>query len=310
MTTERRYVQFPISLLREIHIDKNAALNKILRYGIYRYSKMQEVNEIDVVRQLIYLVYRGKLGSEIRKELSKFEFVHLGADDDYNGFIGGGFEPMQEEFDEVISAFSHNEKLKELSFEFYRMHVTKNSLGISGDTFNILKEAKKVELMIREKEPFGSITTKMIFEYRDKPKSEFDIIQLCAFIALRSILGKNQSCTTNNNLLIARMLGYFHFQQLKEEFMNEHLEIHFKYSKRRQMNKLFIELDTKWNILKYSSQGIRGFNISMKDEMSYQDLAYKSESKKQKVKEQKYKAKKDNAKQAALDRIKNENRKV
>lgn len=58
---DEKYLQFPLLLIREMFINKEDAINKIIKYGIYNYSTKFHYQKSEVAKQLIYDNYRGNL---------------------------------------------------------------------------------------------------------------------------------------------------------------------------------------------------------------------------------------------------------
>lgn len=119
-------------------------------------------------------------------------------------------------------------------------------------------------------------------------KSEFEIACFCAFTALKSILVSKLSCKTNKAHIHARMFG---FRSIKE--MPEHLEgYEAKYSTRRRMDRIILELELSWE-LKMFSNHTRGMFVSFK--LPLERLAQTCEFQKKKYKEKELKEKKKEA---------------
>ena len=105
--------------------------------------------------------------------------------------------------------------------------------------------------------PLTSIEKDVCEKYYSNEKTEFEIAQLTAFAAIKSILGKKEYCKTNKELIIARMFGFNSVKELPE---NTHILLK-KYSNRYQIDKLLNELQLYWG-LKLFSDHCRGFYLS------------------------------------------------
>lgn len=147
-----------------------------------------------------------------------------------------------------------------------------------------------------EKTPAVGLATKIVWDYYQNPKTEFQIMVLCAFCAVRSILGKKRFCKTNNALIIERMFGYCKTNP-KPTYTTA---IFKKYSKRHHIDKVMKELELSWGLKNYSNH-IRGFYLSFK--ASLPELARHCEQQKKKTKLNQLKVAKQKAKQEALKTI-------
>ncbi len=58
-----------------------------------------------------------------------------------------------------------------------------------------LNPAREYKSHLQELYPM--VNLKLIFEFRDSEKSEFDLAQFAGYIAIRSIKGKKPYCKTN-----------------------------------------------------------------------------------------------------------------
>ena len=63
--------------------------------------------------------------------------------------------------------------------------------------------------------PMVSVNKDILFQFIQQPKTEFEIAVFCAFCAVRSIIGKKQYAKTNNNFVLARLLGYRSFDEFE-----------------------------------------------------------------------------------------------
>jgi hypothetical protein len=280
---ETKYIQFPLFLIRGIFTDKKAVINKILDYGIYRYSSRFDCTLYNVARQLIYDHYNDKLAMELKKCIKALNSDIIGRNDDYRGFDAEGqFTPM-DEISELCTALNdkHNFNFERLAIEHYQMHLALKSLGITASSEYILKQGKQIEKEIPAKEPMPMLSVKLLFEFRDNEKSEFDIAQLLAYMAIRSILGTKPYVKTNTKHITARMFGYSSHKAKPDELNPAIKDLISKYNSRHHMSKLLLQLKLNWHVVIYSRH-TRGLYVGIN--VSLDTLAMAAEKKKQKFK--------------------------
>jgi hypothetical protein len=284
MEDKARYLQFPLFLLRTYFEDRTATLNNILVYGIYKYSTKFDYKDDDVAKHLIYANYnhRTKLPVDLLKKLDSLDSDIIGLDD-YRGFADKIFAP-EAEIAEIFKAFNSDDKFYKDSIEYYQICLAVKSTQVTtGSEKSILEKAKKIEQKIAPKESMPMVSVKLLFDFRDNEKSNFEDIQLLFFLAIKSILGTFDFVKTNKKLILARAIGYKSHKELPSELgpvLNNFL---VKYSKRYHFDKIKTELEFNWNIISYSHHN-RGLYFSIKSKYSLDQLALKCESNKRKNK--------------------------
>jgi hypothetical protein len=305
--SNEKYLQFPLYLMREMLIDKEGTINRIINYGIYRYSKKFKYDLKKACIQVMYYYYRRQYALTKYLEDKITEYAMQGKielDYDYNGFTGGGevnFDP-EIELEGIAKIINTDIDFRNSIIEFYQIHLAYQSLGISGNIQNCLKIGKQIEDKIPENEPMPMISKSLSFEFRDKDKSEFEIIQLCAFIAAKSILGVKSSVKTNKMHIVCRMFGYSSIKQLPPTLPKSINKLFLKYSNRYHIDKVLQQLELNWNLITYSNN-IRGMYIAMSNKTSIEQLALIAETKKQKNRIAELKKQKEDAKAKALQQL-------
>jgi hypothetical protein len=300
---ETKYIQFPLFLIRGIFTDKKAVINKILDYGIYRYSSRFDYTLYNVARQLIYDHYNDKLAMELKKCIKALNSDIIGRNDDYRGFDAEGqFTPM-DEISELCTALNdkHNFNFERLAIEHYQMHLALKSLGITASSEYILKQGKQIEKEIPAKEPMPMLSVKLLFEFRDNEKSEFDIAQLLAYMAIRSILGTKPYGRTNFKLITARMFGYSSHKAIPDKLNPAIKDLICKYSNRYHRDKILQQLKSNWHVVTYS-RNMRGLYVGIG--VSIDTLAIAGEKRKQKFKNELLKNAEIEAQQRAVQFLK------
>jgi hypothetical protein len=246
----RKYIQFPLFLLHDIVNNKDESITNILRYGIYHFAMAIETNLVDVAKQICYNNYRRELNQEISNLLNKYQFEYFGLDEDYNGFSGENFNP-EDEINELLNLFDSDHELKNNCIEFNNVNQALKLLNLKGDADAVISHAKFIKRQIKPKEIMPMIGIHLLFDYRDTNKSEFDIIQLKAYIAIQSILGVKLYAKTNKQFILQRMFG-----------VNQNIELLNKYDKRHHWEKLMLQLQMNWNLNVYSNR-TRGVWVSI-----------------------------------------------
>ncbi len=298
---ETKYVQFPLFLIQGIFADKNTVIDKILDYGIYGYSKRFKYTLNNVARQLIYDHYNDKLGTALKKSIKALNSDIIGFNDDYRGFDTNGkvFEPT-DEIAELLAAFEANDSFKKMTIEHYQMHLALQSLGVSANSEHILKQGKQIEVEIPANEPMPMLSTNLLFDYLKNEKNEFEIAQLLAYMAIRSIIGKSQYGKTNKQHIVARMFGFSSIKAMPSELTPAIKQLVCKYNLRYHIDKLLQQLELNWHVETYSNY-MRGLYVGIG--ISKEMLAIAAETKKQKNKMAKLRNDKAEARNKALRMI-------
>jgi len=154
-----------------------------------------------------------------------------------------------------------NEAAKYFGIEIFRIE----NLSIA----NIQKRGKLLIDSIPEKTPTTGIKIKIWYDFLVNDKSDFEVVVLLAFLAIKSILGKSPKCKTNIDFLFSRMSG-----EAKGGNISELL---IKYSTRRHFQKIINKLKLDWS-LTYYSYHTTGFYVSF--ELDYNQLCLYAESRK------------------------------
>lgn len=166
----------------------------------------------------------------------------------------------------------------------------------------MLTNARAIEKVIAKNEPYCMINRNLVFEFRDKEKTESEIAQLAMFIAMRSILGQKLHCKTNKQLIVSRMFGYKDAKHAGTCMNIAIREFIRKYLNRYHFDKIKEELELNWHIVTYSNH-IRGLYISIKQDTDHNRLALVAETNKKKHKLNALRAKKKEAKEQALKQL-------
>jgi hypothetical protein len=293
----RKYLQFPLFLVRDMFKDKQGTISKMFEYGIYKLSKSIKYDLRNVARQTIYEHYRGELNHQIKQQLTSHDLKYFGSDDDYNGFANDMFEP-EDEINELLQAFANDTELESLCVEHHCVRQSLKTLSITGNIGYILERGKAVEKLIQPGEVMPMIGKHTLFNFRDEDKSVFEIAQLLAYIAIRSIIGERKYTKTNKQHITARMFGYKSINEVKKIS-----ELHKKYSNRYHIDKTLKALELDWKVCIYDNR-TRGLYISISNKLPLQKLVEIAEQKKLSKREKDFNEKKRSIISTALNTTK------
>jgi len=307
--SDERYLQFPLCLLRNLFADKLKTINDIIEFGIYRFSKKQDYNLLEVARQMMYCFYRkqGDLTNDLRRMIQRYiDSENIQIDDDYNGFSGSEFNP-ETEIGNIMELFNTDNNFMEKAIEFYqiRQACSRDLLNITCNFDYVLKHGKEIEKTIPEGEPYPSINKSLFFDFRDHEKTEFDMMQFACYIAIRSILGEKPYCRTNKEMILCRAFGYKSNKELPATMNPVIKELFDKYNKRYHIDRILQSLELNWNILIYS-HNIRGLYIGLSKKITLESMIVQAETKKKKKQIDALKKRKDEAREKALQQLNKE----
>jgi len=274
---EYKFIILPISLMKGFFEKKEETINRMLNFGIYNLIQKVNSNLEYVATQLMYDYYRnkGNLSMFLLDRMQMYiDSGQLQIDDDYNGFAGNEFQP-DFELESLIPILEKDNEFRLKAIEHtVSKHVFSKS-GITASAEYISEQGKEIEKTIEPKEAKTSIDFDFLYDYRDNEKTEKQLVQLAAFMAIKSILGTKNYCRTTKNMILSRMFGYTKPQKEIKHPLYE------KYSIRYHFSKLMDELSTHWKINHYSYH-MRGFYITQK--MSIEKLIEIAETNKNKSK--------------------------
>lgn len=279
------YFQFPLFLLRHLFTKKEATLNKIIYYGLYQYSKTVEWELDEVIFQMMYCYHRNKILSELKRKLEQYKELSAILEEEnksrfYDELSDDGYEDHYSVF---YNLFKRDPAFKELAILQYQLKQSFSFIGVKGGYDTIMPLVAKIEKLTPPKEPFPMINKDLLFKFRDNEKTEFELVQLAMYIAIRSILGKKRMCKTNKALVISRMFGYSKPADMPFTLEEPLKTIYNKYIVRYQFDKLKEEMQLYWHV-KMGVVKTRGFFIGCGKNLTSDELAlYALKSKRSKL---------------------------
>lgn len=268
-----RYIQFPIHLLGEMLNKPQQALEKILCYGIVWYAKRIKLS-VDKVATQLYYDYCQDLqkltGRVLDNKLFQMLENNIDVDESYYGFRNGEFSIESDEMDLILNILDKDAELKSIAIKHMENHNVKQSMkfyGYTGDVDYVIKIADNINY---KDEIHTSTSIKILTNYLNQEKSEFENLQFMAYAGLKSILGKKRYWKTNKNHIRARMFGYgTHKCLLANNF--DKSPIHIKYSNRYHIDKLLNILELNWGFV-FNGYHVKGIYFGTKRKISFEEL--------------------------------------
>jgi len=138
------------------------------------------------------------------------ESGQLTIDDDYNGFKGSEFDPM-DEITELLKIFETDLQFKADAILRYQISKASDFLKIKIVSLDMIIEHYNEGLELKKKfeEVYGPdcmpmIKPKQLIEFRN-PDKDLDLFR--AYIGIKSLIGQQRFVVTTRNVILMRMLG-------------------------------------------------------------------------------------------------------
>ncbi len=179
-----------------------------------------------------------------------------------------------------------------------KKETIEKDLGINFGSFktSVSNGKKQYNDFSDEKIKVG-LYNKIFWKYYNQDKTDFEIICLLGFLAIKSILGNKLYVKTNNAFWLSRMNAR---SKTMQGFNKLPAGIQ-KFNTRRKLEKIKNELRENWD-LKIYAKSTRGFYVSYK--LTYKELVIEVEKKRKSNKEMIKKELEKQALQEALQEIK------
>lgn len=265
---EDRYIQFPLCMLQKTFEDPEKGLNLIINFGIVNYSQKFSYDISEVGRQLMYAYYRnqGMIQADLLKTMERYiDSEQLSIDEDYNGFSGTSFDPLED--CELLSLFESDTKFKDAAIIRYQISQAAESLDVKINSIDSVIQGHQKGLKIKDsfEQKFGSdswpsVKPSQVYEFRDSLK-DLDLFR--AYIGIKSMIGLRTFISTNKPAILSRMIGCKNkaaFEQFsKDKYLMPVVE---KYSKRYHMDRLLLTLAERGFIMFLSKPKVSVFYVS------------------------------------------------
>lgn len=139
------------------------------------------------------------------------------------------------------------------SASFYNVNVASQSFDVAQSLYNRIAASSP---------PFAYITTDKLWQFVNEFKTPHEIACLCGFIAVKSILQRQDAALITSDFLLSRMSGF-----PNNVSRDQHNDFVKAFHTRWKLDKLKHELEQKWYVKMYG-QGTRGFYVSIKLELA------------------------------------------
>ncbi len=204
----------------------------------------------------------------------------------------------------LLQGYMKNPIVKLRNFLFYCMgsllarngdiEVVKREFGIGNMRQEDIELSKHLYYKKPPNVPFTGMKQETFWDYYKNPKTDFEHACLLAYLAMKSIVGKNRYKKTTNIFIWSRMAG--NAKAVEDEGC---LPVELKkFFTRYQFDKIKLTLEADWHLSYYSAH-TRGLYISFR--LSKKELVKNAEDKKHTMKMLKEKHNRD-IKEALLDR--------
>lgn len=220
------HIILPLPLIAEIFKNPTDGISDILDYGIYKSSTYLEIDEYNAYRQALYCYYRGGLTSSLKRQFKRLVNEELLLpDEDYNGFSFEEFNP-EENISELELHCEKDEHLRQEIIEFHKLRQAKDILGMTYSIEPIINIHKKYGNF--EGSPTVSVRVKMMFDFYENKKTDYEKALLAMFLGIRSIIGRKSFACTTGEVIKYRMFGTMNKDGLKRALSNENLQKAYK----------------------------------------------------------------------------------
>nr|WP_298997239.1 hypothetical protein [uncultured Allomuricauda sp.] len=129
--------------------------------------------------------------------------------------------------------------------------------GFQNGVADDFMQGMELDNSLDERLPIAGLHKSVFWAFYDNQVTDFQLACLVAYLAVKSILGKQLYCKLNNRFLVSRMAG--HVQTVEVDLLPKELR---KYLGRYQSEKLRNELEANWGINTYGFR-TRGFYVSI-----------------------------------------------
>jgi len=237
--------------MTETYKDRQKGLNLMVDYGLVHFALSQSWELSDVARQTIYDYYRNidELPQAVREAIEEAQgnedFTY---NDDYACFDVNGKFDYDLNMPEVVKILTDRPDIKEEAIKHYQLHQAGEFLHVrirsARNTFRNYKEAAGIRETFEKKygpDAMASAKPDLIFEFRDNPKQDIDLLR--AYLGIVSMIGYRNFISTNKPAALSRMIGAKSkkaFQEVSK--LKEVKETVNKYGKRWNMDKLLLSL--------------------------------------------------------------------
>jgi hypothetical protein len=276
------YIQFPLFTMRGCLASKDSLI-RIRQAGLYNFASKITADIDNVIRQLIYDYHQTNLWIGLVVLLDDYELESLDFAFEF-GVDGAYFDP--DAIEEIKELFDLRNDILDKSIAFYRARTVEKMFGVSFTEEDFLT-GRNIMKKIPPKEPMPMVNIRVLDDFLEGTRTQFEVEQFVGYLALRSILGKKPYCKTNYKHIRARMFGYSKDSDVPDEV--KQTDNYQRYCKRYHMDKLMENLRDNWYVQTYSYH-TRGLyistgNVSIETLIRADETSKKSNKRKQRQKE-------------------------
>lgn len=258
---EYKYFTIPLPIIQRIYTHPKTAMQDIINVGIYKTASYESVDIDNALQQLMYCYYRQEhaLTDNLRRILDTLiDEGSINIDEDYNGFDRDNFHVEHEDIEGLYSLIENDDDIKEQIIIWHQVRQSESILEFKfteGGLPETMKQAEKVLSVLPECNTLITVKKNMMYEYRNKKKSAFEIDLLVCYLAIRSIIGIKTHGYTTKKAVLMRMVGCNSLAdeadniELKNILKNKPLKaVYDKYSSISKLDKLLNTL-VQWRFI-------------------------------------------------------------
>lgn len=255
------YIRFPISFIRDMLVDKEAGIKKMILYGYSLVADKSEIDEWNAYQQVMYCFYRYSASGDEEPDANRNSLPNcicsemtnyvnnglLDIDDSHFGFDVTGESNIDHETKQLIELGKDNPKFHNMVMDFHRVRQTADLFSIKINDYNtMLEEYRKYCGRDTMKTRMVSVKLSQLLEYLFQRKTEAQLMVFAAYMGVKAIIGKEPFKRTTIPYIIANMFGCMNEVELQTMLVkpgNETLlELHKKYTTRKRFDKIKDEL--------------------------------------------------------------------
>jgi hypothetical protein len=198
----------------------------------------------------------------------------------------------------IMSYCGYVQAIKESGSEQQRMEKAGRYFELTwGNLKTAYNAGQQIFNQIPPRSPMTSLNKDIVFDFYINSKTEFEIVCFLAFAAIRSILQTKPYVRITNEYMLARMAG----RNTAKDYMPLP-ELLMKYCNRYQLEKIKTELQNFWGLL-YYARYTRGFYVSFKKKMTFEDLVFEVEKRRKRIIEKNRKKEQQQAVRKAFEKL-------
>lgn len=248
----KRYINVPLILIRDVHLNYEEAMDSILSYGIVNSVLKWNIKIRDAARQVVYDYFHKKATSEIKSYMDRFiKSGKFEYDDNYNGFdcIGDPdpeqivkIEALMEDYPEFVKSAIINAQLHGID-QFF--NINGQSKEVMLNAYNRIKGKISEHINTFGLDPHPGLEINLYFDFKTQPP-EPELFT--TYMAIRSFQGKKKYVGISKNAVLMRMFGAKNEEALENILRTKALkEKYDKYARSEKaktyhMNQLFDKL--------------------------------------------------------------------